>query len=338
MKKRFIIFATVIIAAATTITVVSCKKDKTDENNANQNVSLTDSGKNDNMDDYLLSFKEKLLNAKNNDETISLEQAQRDLANLLNFDFGDANYATDMIEYDTLYAKFSMDQDEVDLYQLGIAYQSLFNQVVETYQQIDLPDKSVYTIHCYFDHFSSQETVKVMAIMGTRSYSGTRDVYLDWRAGNNAGTCEGITQYGAPEQVVALLRANLGSYACSNGGRVYFTDETNAFKEAIESDMLDPDAPRGSKLFFIHSSNPNANLGHTCIPCDEIMYYYNQARFLRQTHGSTFHPNPIPSNHVVTDYLITFMEGVPFNGISAWWKLTIYHAKPNCTDSSTPFV
>ena len=78
--------------------LVGCKKEK-------QEVKVCDVKPNNqvigNMDDYLISFKKRMLSATKGDESISLEQAQRDLGNLLNFDFGDANYATDEIQYDT---------------------------------------------------------------------------------------------------------------------------------------------------------------------------------------------------------------------------------------------
>jgi hypothetical protein len=334
MKKTFI-FAAILLAVATTITIVSCKKDKQEEK-VTKNVNLTENEQEKNMDDYLLSFKNKLQNATKNGDAISFEQAERDLGNLLNFDFGDANYATNEIRYDTLHASFLMTDKNVYLYQLNFAYQSLFEQIVKTYQQIDLPEKSVYSIICSFDKKRSDDMVDVTAVLGTRSYTETSQIYLDWRAGNQAGTCDNILIgcYGAPEQVVAMLRANLGTYACEDGERVYFTNEGVAYKEATENDMIDYNAPRGRKLFYEYSSNPNANLEQTCVPYDEIVYYYNQARYLKQTLGSTFHPNPIPSNHVVTDYWIYFVQSLPYNGISAWWKIHIWHAKLNCTNSS----
>lgn len=99
MKKRNLTFAIFAMAVATIVLAafVSCKKDsepKTSESKTSE-MSASDS----NMDEYLISFKKKLLSAQKAEETISLEQAQRDLGNLLNFDFGDANFVTDEIKY-----------------------------------------------------------------------------------------------------------------------------------------------------------------------------------------------------------------------------------------------
>lgn len=79
------------------IAMVSCKKEKQGQMlNNNELVVLQV----DNMDEYLMAFKKKLLSAEKGGETISIKQAERDLGNLLNFDFGDANYASDDVRYD----------------------------------------------------------------------------------------------------------------------------------------------------------------------------------------------------------------------------------------------
>ena len=99
MKRRRLYYAIFVMAMATiaSVVAVSCKKEKQEpsSNNTKQAVQSAD-----NMDEYLISFKKKLLSAEKGGETISLEQAQRDLGNLLNFDFGDANYATDEYRYE----------------------------------------------------------------------------------------------------------------------------------------------------------------------------------------------------------------------------------------------
>lgn len=111
MKKSNSILAIVAMAiVATAVAFVSCKKEKQEQtsNNTEQSVQCSD-----NMDEYLISFKKKLLSAQKGDETISLEQAQRDLGNLLNFDFGDANYPTNLYHVDTIHAKLTVIQGQL---------------------------------------------------------------------------------------------------------------------------------------------------------------------------------------------------------------------------------
>ena len=151
MKKSRLFLAIIAMAIiATTVAAVSCKKEKQEQalNNSEQNAPCFD-----NMDEYLISFKNKLLSAQKGEEIISLEQAQRDLGNLLNFDFGDANYATNTIHYDTLSTKLTLTNDgQVDLSQLAATYVNLQNQVQNAFNLVNLPEKTVYSILCFFDN------------------------------------------------------------------------------------------------------------------------------------------------------------------------------------------
>ena len=127
-SKRFL--AIIILAiVATVVTVVSCKKEKQEQKsyNAEQSVQCSD-----NMDEYLISFKNKLLSAQKGEETISLEQAQRDLGNLLNFNFGDANFITDEIQYDTIYVPVMLEGNLIDMAQLANTYNIAFANILET--------------------------------------------------------------------------------------------------------------------------------------------------------------------------------------------------------------
>ena len=101
MKTRKLSFAIIVMAiGAIAVAVVSCKKEKHEQTTNKMEQSAQSS---ENTDEYLISFKEKLLSAQKGDESITIEQAQLDLGNLLNFDFGDAKYASNVYEYDTLY-------------------------------------------------------------------------------------------------------------------------------------------------------------------------------------------------------------------------------------------
>ena len=341
MKTNNRIFTAIIVmfvAAIVSIAVISCKKEKQEQalENNEQTVQVAD-----NMDEYLISFKKRLLSAQKGDETISLEQAERDLGNLLNFDFGDANYATNVLHKDTLYAELPLEQGEVDLSRLATVYLSVFDQVRDAYHEVDLPEKSVYSISCSSNE-SKGESVNLVVILTIRAYdetSGyTANTGTGWRAGNRAGTCDGqlVNICGAPETLINLLRNNMGVYACANGGRLYFTDDTISFISSdlnVNPGMADPNSPSGSRLWFKRS--PSGNLQNTCIPYDDLMYYYNQATHLAYTHGSLFQP-AVPSDHVVTEYrYITYHQYL--GGTVAYWHLDIKHAKPNCSDYEPAF-
>lgn len=145
MKKKIIFIATFMVIVATAVAVVSCKKERHDQN-ANGSEQTVQTA--DNMDEYLMAFKKKLLSAEKGGETISLEQAERDLGNLLNFDFGDANFVTDKIRYDTFYIPVELEGSFVDMAQLANTYNMAFANILGTYNQVGFPEKSVLFITC----------------------------------------------------------------------------------------------------------------------------------------------------------------------------------------------
>ena len=173
MKNKFFIFAIIILLTATIITIVSCKKDKPTED-VTKNVNLAENNNVDNMDAYLLSFKEKLQNATKGGETISVEQAQRDLGNLLNFDFGDANYASDTFLLDTLHVKLQQVGGMVDLSVLAETYSDAFDQILTSYRSLDLPDKSVYSILCKYNNANNKnnDSEDVDVVVTYRGFGG----------------------------------------------------------------------------------------------------------------------------------------------------------------------
>lgn len=129
-----------------------------------------------------------------------------------------------------------------------------------------------------------------------------------------------------------MLNSNIGIPACEDGSRVYFTDEDANYKSALHDDMLDSLSPCGRRLLYLSSSNPYAQLHNTCIVHEELMYYYNQARNLPNTHHLTFYPNYIPTDHVVIEYnLYSLTSPESQYGTSLWWNLLVTHAKPHCT-------
>lgn len=336
MRKIRFFIATLLVVAAVSAAVVSCKKEKQDSSLSSNTEQAVLSA--NNMDEYLVSFKNKLLLAQKGDETISLEQAQRDLSNLLNFDFGDANYATNVFHHDTLYSKLTTTSGEVDLSQLATTYQTILDQVRNAYYQVNLPEKSIYSIFCTFGE-SKEGLIDVIVILTIRAFDestlgNTVSSLVDWRAGNRAGTCDDqlVGIWGAPEEVLDMLHNSMGQWGCANGGRVYFTEATYSIITSdlnLFPEMADPNAPRGSRLFFKYDLLND--IYNTCLPYSEIVYYYNQARQLADSLGNSFVP-AVPSDHVVTEYrYITYLQY--YAGHVGYWKLDIEHAKLNCTGS-----
>lgn len=328
MKKRnlFITIAMVIVAA--TVAFVSCKKEKQEQklNNVEQSAQSSD-----NMDEYLISFKKKLLSAQKGDETISLEQAQRDLGNLLNFDFGDANYPTNMYHVDTIHVKLTVTQKQVDLSQLAITYNEAFNSILETYHGIDLPEKSISSISCTFNELETKEagTEDAEIVVVTRGLGGdpvpaNNHDTLDWRPKNYAGTCDGqyVGIYGAPEIITMWLYQGQGTPNCPEE-RMYLTDV--AWWDTTGYQTFDP--ATGQYLIYT-SFEPNQD--SVCISHEEMEYYYHNIR-------SIFYQQPFVGYYMDYIAINTYHSHIytPGQGPGIWcynWHVRINHGKVNCTE------
>ena len=337
MKNSKSIIAIIVLAIlATIVTVVSCKKEKQEQKsyNAEQSVQCSD-----NMDEYLISFKNKLLSAQKGEETISLEQAQRDLGNLLNFDFGDANYPTNMYQVDSIHAKLTLTQGKVDLSQLAITYKETFDTILQTYHSIDLPEKSISSISCTFceneNKTNEEETVEVEIVVVTRGLGDTpfpsnNHDNFDWRPKNNAGTCDGqfVGQKGAPEILEQWIIQSQGTPTCPNGGRVYYIDVDHFI--ILGYHYYDPIASR----FKVYTSfETNQNL--VCIPHEDMEYYYNN--ILDIFHQQSFGTHHINYIHIVHGHFLNiYFEHLNEHRNVYSWEITIRHGKPTCTDIPAP--
>jgi hypothetical protein len=331
MKNTKSIIAIIVLAVlATAVAVVSCKKEKQElTSNKEEQSSLCF----DNMDEYLISFKKKLLSAQKGDETISLEQAQRDLGNLLNFDFGDADHPTDVYHVDTIHIKLTLNQGEVDLSQLANTYNEAFNSILDTYHSIDLPEKSISAILCTFNKLVTKEgeNEDVEFVVVTRGFiedtimpSNNHDT-LDWRPDNNAGTCDGQFNgvYGAPEILSSWIRHSQGIPSCPNG-RVYYSDEGTWITYGYSH--YDPT----TEQFLIYTSF-ETNQDSVCIPHEDMEYYY-------QNILDIYHQQPFGNHHMnYVGISHQHLHGpIPaLNNQYYWyycWRVTIKHGKPNCTE------
>lgn len=332
MKKTNLFLAITIMAiVAIAVAVVSCKKEKQEPttNNTEQSVQSVE-----NMDEYLISFKKKLLSAQKGEEAITLEQAERDLGNLLNFDFGDANYPTDEYRYDTIHLKLAVSNNQIDLSQLANTYSEAVNTILEIYQDIDLPEKSVYAVVCQFNENErkdddTEDLEIVLITRGLNSISYSPHDTLDWRPKNYAGTCDGqfINVKGGPEAMVSWLSRVYDPIACENGARLYYTNigvwETDGYKH-YDSD---------NECFMIYTSfDPDQN--GICIPHEEMEYYFSNILNL-------YYQDVLTNHRFIfikirwTDYIhcyIPIYNQVVYECFT--WHVKITHGKPNCTDAN----
>lgn len=331
-KKNLLLALAVLMAIAATI-FVGCKKEK-DERDPVANDSLTEMG---NMDDYLLAFKKKLLSAEKGEETLSIDQAQRDLGNLLNFDFGDANYATDKYQYDTLYVPLNLADDQIDMSQLAETYNSAVADIIEVYNRVDLPEKSISSISCLISNDSKDhKTAIVQLVVCTRGLSSYSFNYFDetdnWSVWGGRGKCDGTC---VGEDHVSMLKkayeCTCPRQVCEHGGRIYYSDLSvhSIYADEFPESNLGVFYNCGNRLW----SGTGSQANNDCIEYQEMQYYYNN--FYQIMTNEAYRPQ----GHVIKSIVECTLE--PFVSVNPdlFYSFCCQYqtGKPNCTNESLSY-
>ena len=330
MKKRSF-FAIFVMAATLAVAAVSCKKEKHGETTEKCEQCAQEIG---NMDEYLMAFKKKLLSAEKGGEAISLEQAERDLGNLLNFDFGDANHVSDEIKYDTLYVPVLLKGNFVDLSQLANTYNTAFASIHVTYNRVDFLEKSILYITCSRNE-DTDDVRFVLATRGLSRYEPTHPIFDEtdnWRVWEKLGKCDGTCV--GDDHTTILKKAynrNRPLLACQSG-RVYYTDvDTTWHLFSDQFPETDPDIHynHGYRLWCGTGSEVNDH----CVEYPEMRYYYNN---LCQIMGNEA---PRPAGHVTIGIKECFLDYFVSVNPQLFYTFACSYetGKPNCTNEGPAY-
>lgn len=164
MKKN-IIFASLVLAVAIIVILVSCKKENNNliPKESNNESVVFEFPNVDDMNAYLKEYKQKISQTRG-DETVSLSEAEWHLSSLANYDFGYANVEYGDFRFDTLYTSMTVSGSEVRLSDLGIAYSELSASIASYFESLDLENK-----HIRFVDVSVLDDGQVMSILGITS-------------------------------------------------------------------------------------------------------------------------------------------------------------------------
>ena len=176
MKKSNLFIASLLVVAAITIAMVSCKKDNQEVLlNNTQSVKAFTPPVVDDMNAYLKNFKQKMKESQNtkNAECLSLEEAAWHLSSLANYDFANANVEFNDIRFDTLYSTVTVTGSSVLLSNLAAVYQSICTDIERFYHSIMLDEK-----HFRFINVSVFESGEVVVSI-TTTYNRTKTRFLN---------------------------------------------------------------------------------------------------------------------------------------------------------------
>ena len=134
MKKQHLLIATLLVVAAVSVAVVSCKKEDVKALSANNAKETFDPRQIEDMNAYLKDFKNRMLSAaKGEDEVLSLDEAAWHLSSLANYEFANANVEYDDVRFDTLYSIVTITDGSVLLSDLALAYQNTGSIIYKFY-------------------------------------------------------------------------------------------------------------------------------------------------------------------------------------------------------------
>ena len=284
------------------------------------------------MDEYLKSFKKKLQDASFSKETISIEQAQQDFGNLLNFDFGDANYPTNVFQKDTIQLTLPLVDGKICMKDLAEVYQEARKEIMDTYAKVDLPEKSVYAILCSIDQPSRDgNDTEIQLVIITRSvdpgaqFKNSIDTTDNWIVGNHWGKCDGSCIGDDHATIIAKVFMNNNPLVDCVNGRLYYTDILNDGIVAVDypetGNVLWNDGYRLWHGTFSDVSN-------YCVEYTEMQYYYNNFSYIMDS--------LCPQGHVfvtVECLVDTWMSVNPDPDPDPYFFICGFTtAKPNCTN------
>jgi hypothetical protein len=148
MKKHYLFLATLLVVAAVSAAVVSCKKDdpKTMLGSTNQSTKVFAPPQIEDMYAYLKDFKKKLKESKG-DETMGLDEAAWHLACLANVDFCKINVDFDDVQFDTIEMKINVNDDAVFLSDLNSAYENMRGEIERFKKSFNHNNQNLYFIN-----------------------------------------------------------------------------------------------------------------------------------------------------------------------------------------------
>ncbi len=222
--------------------------------------------------------------------------------------------------------------------QLANTYNTAFASILEAYNRIDFPEKSVLYITCSINQDAKKEdAANVRFVLATRGLSQVPipiifDETDNWRVWEKLGKCDGTCV--GDDHTTILKKAynsNRPLLECLNG-RLYYTDvDTTRLFHATDYPETNPDIHynQGYRLWCGYGDEVN----DYCIEYPEMRYYYNNLCQIMA--NEAWHPEghvTIAINDCSLDVLVSV------NPQHFYSFLCIYETgKPNCTNVGSAY-
>ena len=180
MKKHHLLIAILLVVAAVSVAVVSCKKEDTKTLSTNNVKEAFDPRQIEDMNAYLKDFKNKMqLATKGEDEAFSLDEAAWHLSNMANYDFGYVNVEFTDLRYDTLYYHVNITDGKVLLSDLNTVYMSISNDIVHLSQTLNLQEKHIRYVKAFISENGMASVQVITSYINSIRTWHLDDFYID---------------------------------------------------------------------------------------------------------------------------------------------------------------
>lgn len=311
--KKFSILSIFLMVVAIAVAVVSCKKDTPNAmlNNQPQASKTFYPEGVDDMNAYLKDFKQKMQTVtRDNEETLSLEEATWYLSSVANYDFCNINVEFTELRYDTLHYHVNVTNGQVALTDLNALYASVANDIDSFYQSLNLENAHFRFIGASISNSGEVGVNLIVTYNGPYHLWHPSDtVYCDLYFDENTPYPAfgfGMTEL---ERVLKIISSHPYDYEAEDAYFVYSREENPLFVDYID--------PYGSPNFLnsrIHCTDGYYNVN---LSVDDMCYYLCSYHDI----GDGFLPVVNDRNEGIVDWKIR-VEAYPYPTKDV---LTYYH-------------
>lgn len=279
MKKNSILAIIAMAILATTVAIVSCKKEK-QEQTSNKELSTSQLSE---MDREMLAFGERLKSSGSVDETMPLEEAIHILSNYENFLLCSISYIAPEKIRDTFEVELPVSNGMVRLSDINQLLATNKAKILARFNTLDGAEKELFFIASkVLKEGSTEQIARIQTVVCMQNSPVRYDPYTVlydstdyWYDFDGLGKCGDYVGQCIGQDAVSRLHNKLNEWlplpACA-GARLYLTD----YIEFTVLSIAYPDAtsPNG---YYAMPYNPDISTP-LCVSPEEMRWYYESIK------------------------------------------------------------
>lgn len=337
MKKNVILAIIAMAILATTVAVVSCKKET--EPNAKQQADKAkeafDMRKIGDINAYLKDFRQRMTESKDN-ETMATDEAAWHLACLANLDLCNASVEFNDVRFDTIEMDVPVTDGMVAMGDLRDAYERMLPEIRMFQDGLSLDNQNLRFVNMFISEKGNAKIAMMTTSTTVSRYIGDTLWYFPDEFGYYDSICNYYfvaSQYHWKDVASGMLQTDLNAIEgrrifSSQGSSCYFPTRSYCFDFRYWTDTFD--SP------FINNSRLCATLSpHTILSKDDMCYCLDSYLGLGYEYMNN---NFYASNEVPAIWSVIATDSVfPYNNLRQYYHiLSVQYVIPSIADPSHP--